>query len=86
MEIRVVAVFWVLQMKELLVLMMSCLCQMTRQKQLRNEFDVFYSGGNSPWIGSVQCLTSSGIRFPRDVGQERVLASEEATQKQAMID
>lgn len=63
-------------------LKMSCPCQMTKEKQFRNEFDVLYSREDSPQIGAVQCLTSSGDSFQGIVGKsEHYRALEEATRK-----
>ena len=39
------------------------------KKKQTNRSDVLHSrGNNSPWIGKVQCLTSSGALFPIDLG------------------
>ena len=42
---------------------------MAKLEQFSNKFDVLYSRENSPWIGAVQCLTSTSKKF----GQEQVL-------------
>lgn len=47
--------------------------QITILKQFSNESDVLYFRANNPWIGRVQCVTSSGMFFSRDLGQERLL-------------
>ena len=60
---------------------------MTKLKQFSNEFDALYSRENNPWIEGVQCLTSSGVFFLRDVwarvSSYRML--EEATWEWGMI-
>lgn len=50
-------------------------CQMTKLKQFSDDFDLLYSRENSPWIGRVRCLTSSGVLFLRDFRQEWVLGT-----------
>ena len=50
-------------------------CQMTKLKQFSDDFDLLYSRKNSPWIGRVRCLTSSGELFLRDFRQEWVLGN-----------
>ena len=45
-------------------------CQMTKLKQLSNEF-VLYSRESNPRAGEVQRLKSSGALLPRDFGEER---------------
>lgn len=37
--------------------------------QFCKKFDVLLSGENNPWTGGVQCLTSSGAPFLRDLRQ-----------------
>lgn len=46
---------------------------MSKPKQLSNVFDVVLSRESSPWIGEVQCLTSSGTLFLRDLGKENFI-------------
>ena len=48
-------------------------CQMMQQlKQFSNEIDAFNSRASNPWISGIQCLSSSGTLFLRDLGQEQV--------------
>ena len=35
-----------------------------KQKQLSSKFDILHSREDFPWIGEIQCLTSSGSLFP----------------------
>lgn len=50
-------------------------CQMAKEKQLSNRFDVLYPRQNNPQIGGALCLTNSGVLLPRDFGQEPVSQS-----------
>lgn len=44
---------------------------MSKVKQLNDELNVFYSKENSSGVGGVQCLTSSGALFLKDLGKRK---------------